>query len=600
VRLLTASRSIPTTRTKAQRVSQRRFTAYGQVEQKRDDKWSARLRAVLQSWWAQEKARQEKAFERILPKVVDIATKWRKERGLKKDIEDDALLETQLVLEPITSRAEEKRLMTRLERHLNREGLANFEDAAERANRAITGKRIDFRLRDPEVLDALEERANLLSFNVSDRVFDDLRMTIARGAFLEGKNPLQLMDDIRGIHSKFEKQNIPTIARTEVQTIANSARFETYERGGLENARWLTARDSKVRDAHRANALAGPTKLGDTYPSGQIRPGVGSASLVCNCRCTLIPVIDKLIVTEDAWHGARRSDMTPEQVDNLKKRQKERREKRKATETPEQREERLRRQRERRRARRIARKKPVREPAPEATPPTSEPVVPELPSSQSADDLKAYFDDVVTDFGRGMDEGTKKLFRKNWDNIIEGLPEGMREMVEPSIDVLGYIPKDVLLNNNPIYAGTYTPSLRQINVKNVVQNTFTRENVLGHEMGHALDSILSIGGPEGHARDYVSSGLHQRLGKSKKLKDLRKRFEGLWKRQQEALKEAGGWHKLRHAGRLSPNQYGTTNSQEFFATSFESYVMKGRKRLHEDMGDFMDDLMTLARNRWVD
>jgi len=146
VRLLTASRSIPTTRTKAQRVSQRRFTAYGQVEQKRDDKWSARLRAVLQSWWAQEKARQEKAFERILPKVVDIATKWRKERGLKKDIEDDALLETQLVLEPITSRAEEKRLMTRLERHLNREGLANFEDAEERANRAITVKRIEFRL----------------------------------------------------------------------------------------------------------------------------------------------------------------------------------------------------------------------------------------------------------------------------------------------------------------------------------------------------------------------------------------------------------------------------------------------------------------------
>jgi len=66
------------------------------------------------------------------------------------------------------------------------------------------------------------------------------------------------------------------------------------------------------------------------------------------------------------------------------------------------------------------------------------------------------------------------------------------------------------------------------------------------------------------------------------------------------MKPTISYYELESFERLAPTQYGSTNEREFFATSFENYVVRGRRGLHPEVGDFFDKLMALARNRWVD
>ena len=86
------------------------------------------------------------------------------------------------------------------------------------------------------------------------------------------------------------------IARTEMLSASNRGALEAYRQSGVvERKRWLAARDDRTRDAHaEANgqtvALDVPfLVMGESV----MAPGEGSAANSINCRCTIVPLLER-------------------------------------------------------------------------------------------------------------------------------------------------------------------------------------------------------------------------------------------------------------------------------------------------------------------
>jgi SPP1 gp7 family putative phage head morphogenesis protein len=84
-----------------------------------------------------------------------------------------------------------------------------------------------------------------------------------------------------------------TIARTEMGSVSSKARFDAFRTEGIEKHQWITFRDDRTRESHRAVDrqvvdIGVPFANGLRYP----RDAGGSAGEVINCRCTVVPVFD--------------------------------------------------------------------------------------------------------------------------------------------------------------------------------------------------------------------------------------------------------------------------------------------------------------------
>ena len=86
------------------------------------------------------------------------------------------------------------------------------------------------------------------------------------------------------------------IARTETIKASNVVSNALYEAWGSKGREWLATRDSRTRDTHAAadgqvRAFGKKFDVGGyamEYPGDMNAP----AALICNCRCSLIPIID--------------------------------------------------------------------------------------------------------------------------------------------------------------------------------------------------------------------------------------------------------------------------------------------------------------------
>ncbi len=90
---------------------------------------------------------------------------------------------------------------------------------------------------------------------------------------------------------KHIKKRSATIARTEVNNSFSEARWEAIQEDPPKYIRWISSRDSKVRDSHER--LDGKVvKYGERFDNGCKFPHDpdGSAEEVVNCRCTWEPV----------------------------------------------------------------------------------------------------------------------------------------------------------------------------------------------------------------------------------------------------------------------------------------------------------------------
>jgi len=126
-----------------------------------------------------------------------------------------------------------------------------------------------------------------------EEIRDTLRQATEQGAS-EQTTARMLVDAMKGKMAEITRR-AKTIARTEVHTAFSVARHMGADNTKPTGKRWLSSRDSKVRDEHhRADdgqvvPWDQPFRNGLMYP---MEPGA-AASEVINCRCVEIPIYGK-------------------------------------------------------------------------------------------------------------------------------------------------------------------------------------------------------------------------------------------------------------------------------------------------------------------
>jgi HK97 family phage portal protein len=165
-----------------------------------------------------------------------------------------------------------------------------YEQAMERGIQTVTG--VAFDLEHPEAVRILGEVLDQISVvnetareKVRDIIGRSLRESITDGLSEEAK-ARKLTSDL-GEKFREIKSSARTIARTEVHKAWGTARYAAAEETRPKYKRWISSRDSRVRDSHehldgKKVAWDADFSNGLKFPS---EPG-GAAKEVINCRCT--------------------------------------------------------------------------------------------------------------------------------------------------------------------------------------------------------------------------------------------------------------------------------------------------------------------------
>jgi len=149
------------------------------------------------------------------------------------------------------------------------------------------------------IIEALQDRETDFAAEFANRMSDDIRETVADG-WREGKNSLEIRDDLQAKASEFGDWQAERIARQELQIASGEARNRyAAEAGKLEV--WRTAGDDRVRDPHAdmEGQWKRPSERWEVdYTDvdrgvqlekvpGDSRPGIG-----CRCVTTLVDAED--------------------------------------------------------------------------------------------------------------------------------------------------------------------------------------------------------------------------------------------------------------------------------------------------------------------
>jgi SPP1 gp7 family putative phage head morphogenesis protein len=160
------------------------------------------------------------------------------------------------------------------------------------------GEFINWNQNSPYVESIKRERAQFLQMvNTStmklaaDKVNEAIEEARAAGATVD--ETANLIKDKVGEAYGIRLHNAPTIARTEMASIASSTRQSIFEKEGIEKHEWLSARDERTRATHLGED-GHQVKVGDRFPvTGLLHPGEIGAPIeeTVNCRCVCTPII---------------------------------------------------------------------------------------------------------------------------------------------------------------------------------------------------------------------------------------------------------------------------------------------------------------------
>jgi HK97 family phage portal protein len=167
-------------------------------------------------------------------------------------------------------------------------------DAMERGIKTII--QTGFTMDNAEALRILAaKRIKVIEMNntAKTQIVEELREVLKDGlAEGVGQDELarRIVEGLTGQMKNIKKRSA-TIARTEVNNSFSEARWASIEEDPPKYIRWISSRDSKVRDSH--NWLDGKVvRYGESFPNGCKFPHDpnGAAEEVINCRCTWEPV----------------------------------------------------------------------------------------------------------------------------------------------------------------------------------------------------------------------------------------------------------------------------------------------------------------------
>lgn len=153
------------------------------------------------------------------------------------------------------------------------------------------GVGLSFSLQSPEVLSAIERRAETLAKLVGDTTSTNILSAI-RAAELAG---LSVAETGRLVQASVFNERITdgrarTIARTESAGAMSQGNWDqAREMGIYQSKEWLAFEDSKTRETHTACMAQGVLPFDATFSNGLMYPldPAGAADEVINCRCVL-------------------------------------------------------------------------------------------------------------------------------------------------------------------------------------------------------------------------------------------------------------------------------------------------------------------------
>ena len=143
--------------------------------------------------------------------------------------------------------------------------------------------------------------AGLMAAERVTGICDNLRgllRNVIEAAIGQNLSKAETAKEIRKNWGAVSKSRARLIARTETTTVAGFAQMETAKEFSIELDKvWISARDGRTRDDHRAND-GQRVKYEDDFSVGGVamkQPGDprGGAKNCCNCRCTVAFVARK-------------------------------------------------------------------------------------------------------------------------------------------------------------------------------------------------------------------------------------------------------------------------------------------------------------------
>jgi hypothetical protein len=142
----------------------------------------------------------------------------------------------------------------------------------------------------PQVIAAINRRVAKLSGSISETTQQQIRDVIAqarRDGVGVGELAKRIRSDVFG--DQISTARATTIARTETVGALNEGAMLKAKQGGLfRSKQWVSQRDGRVRDSHRAAEGEGWIDINQLYSNGLDYPHApGSpAAEVINCRCS--------------------------------------------------------------------------------------------------------------------------------------------------------------------------------------------------------------------------------------------------------------------------------------------------------------------------
>jgi uncharacterized protein with gpF-like domain len=150
----------------------------------------------------------------------------------------------------------------------------------------------------------LQTVAEMVS-QITEATRDRVRHIVATG-IAEGLSASEIAVQLQSSESLFGPARAMNVARTEATNSLNLGAVDAMGEAALSGVRvrkeWLSSRDGAVRPAHRAldGQVVGVGEsfivpLGVEYAGAEARHpgGFSEPALTCNCRCTVLPVVEE-------------------------------------------------------------------------------------------------------------------------------------------------------------------------------------------------------------------------------------------------------------------------------------------------------------------
>ncbi len=162
---------------------------------------------------------------------------------------------------------------------------------------AEVGASFDFNLESIGAVKFMDTRVFRFAEKVTETTQERLRKLIEAN-LRDGVSQPDMVDAIKAEFRFAEAYRAARIARTETQIAANAGNFEGYAQAGVDQIKWLSSRDVKVRPSHKEMDgeivdAGDPFIVGDgamlLYPCDPYGP----PEEVINCRCTARAIINR-------------------------------------------------------------------------------------------------------------------------------------------------------------------------------------------------------------------------------------------------------------------------------------------------------------------